>query len=240
MIGALVRRGLVAGALVGVLAGLAAQLVGEPGIDAAVRIEEAAAAAGPATAGPEVPRPAQKAGVVLGTLLVGLAAGPVFALAAAWAAGRVRGDGWTRSLKLGAAAAGALVLLPALKYPPNPPTVGDPATIGSRTTLYLGIVLLGLVLAALGWAAARQLAASRPSLPAPVRQVLVGAMLMILGGLVVARLPPAGGPGPGSPPELLGRFRLGALATQLVLVLGIAVAFGLLTVRAERRHGVRA
>jgi hypothetical protein len=233
MIGALLRRGLVAGALIGVLAGLAAQLVGEPSIDAAVRIEEAATA--PAPAGPEITRPTQKAGLVFGTMLVGMAVGSVFALAAAWAIGRVRGDGWTRALKLGAAAAGALVLLPALKYPPNPPTVGDPATVGTRTTLYLGIVLLGLVLAALGWAGARQLAASRPSLPAPVRQAIVGLGLLVLAGLIVAGLPAAEGAAIGFPPELLWRFRLGAVATQLVLVLGTAVAFGLLTVRAERR-----
>jgi hypothetical protein len=233
MIGALLRRGLVAGALIGVLAGLAAQLVGEPSIDAAVRIEEAATA--PAPAGPEITRPTQKAGLVFGTMLVGMAVGSVFALAAAWAIGRVRGDGWTRALKLGAAAAGALVLLPALKYPPNPPTVGDPATVGTRTTLYLGIVLLGLVLAALGWAGARQLAASRPSLPAPVRQAIVGLGLLVLAGLIVAGLPAAEGAAIGFPPELLWRFRLGAVATQLALVLGTAVAFGLLTVRAERR-----
>jgi hypothetical protein len=243
MIGAFLRRGLVAGALVGVLAGLAAQFVGEPSIDGAVAIEEAAAAANPepAPAGPEemeITRPTQKAGLVFGTMLVGLAVGSLFALAAAWAVGRVGGDGWTRNLKLGAAAAGALVLFPALKYPPNPPTVGDPATVGTRTTLYLGIVLLGLVLAALGWAGARQLAASRPSLPAPVRQTIVALALLVLGGLIMAGLPAAEGAAIGFPPELLWRFRLGSIGTQLILVLGIAVAFGLLTVRAERRARV--
>src|SRR5262249_45730616 len=42
-------------------------------------------------------------------------------------------------------------VLPFLKYPANPPGVGEPATIGYRQTLYLGFILLaalGLLLAA--------------------------------------------------------------------------------------------
>jgi Probable cobalt transporter subunit (CbtA) len=226
MIGAYLRRGVVAGLLAGLLAGAVGLLAGEPGVDAAVA-REAALAAG-------IGRGVQKVGLVVGTILVGVAVGTLFAVAAAWAVGRVEGDGWARSLKLGAALAGAVVLLPALKYPPNPPAVGDPASVGGRTTAYVGVVLIGLLLAALAWAVGRQLRAGRPALAAPLRQVLVGAGVLLLAGGLLAGLPAAGATPAGFPADLLWRFRIGAVATQLSLVAGVAVAFGLLTVRAEQ------
>ncbi len=41
-------------------------------------------------------------------------------------------------------------LMPGLKYPPNPPAVGNPETIGYRTELYFVMMLLsiGIVIAA--------------------------------------------------------------------------------------------
>ena len=39
----------------------------------------------------------------------------------------------------------ALVLIPALKYPPNPPTVGDPDTIGQRSTQFLLLMAASVV-----------------------------------------------------------------------------------------------
>ena len=247
MIGAYLRRGVVAGLLAGLLAGAVGLFTGEPGVDAAVAREEALAAAQPAPAGTGmatrgdqfvITRDTQKVGLVAGTVLVGIAVGALFAVVAAWAVGRVGGDAWARSLKLGAALVGAIVVLPALKYPPNPPAVGDPATIDDRTTAYVGVVVIGLVLAALGWAVARRLAGGR--LPAPARQAMVGAGLVLLATLLLLGLPAAEAAPAGFPADLLWRFRLSSVATQLSLVGGVAVAFGLLAARAERRDHVRA
>jgi hypothetical protein len=35
-----------------------------------------------------------------------------------------------------------LVLVPQIKYPANPPSVGNPGTIGQRTALYFGMLAL--------------------------------------------------------------------------------------------------
>lgn len=253
MIGAYLRRGVVVGLLAGVLAGLVAQLAGEPSIDAAVAIEEARtqaaehAAAGTsggtgsgprgaeaASTGPVVTRGTQKVGLMFGLALVGAAAGLTFGLVSAWAVGRVRGDGWGRSLKLGAALAGSLILLPAVKYPPNPPAVGDPATVTDRTTMYLGMALIGVLLAAIGWAAARRLATTWRVAP-PVRQAAVGAGLIVAAALLAFWMPTIDAPPAPVPAELMWRFRLGSLATQLTLLAGVAVGFGLGTARAEGR-----
>jgi Probable cobalt transporter subunit (CbtA) len=232
---AALRRGLVAGALAGLVAGLLAFFVGEPPLDAAIRLEEAAAARQPAVQVDqptfEITRPAQRVGLVVGTTLAGLAVGALFGVTSAWAIGRVQGTSWQRSLKLGSAAVGALVLLPALKYPPNPPGVGDPSTIGRRTALYLGLVVIGLLLAVAGWAAARQLAASR--LPAPVRQTLVGAGVVAVATVLLVALPSLE-ERTTVPADLLWSFRLASIATLATLYGGTALVFGLLAARDER------
>lgn len=225
MIGTCIRRGLAAGAVAGLLAGLVGLAVGEPPIEQAIAIEEAAAGSqAVAPSGPEVTRTQQRVGLPIGTILVGLGVGAVFGAAAAWSVGRLAGDSWQRSLKLGAVLVGALVLLPALKYPANPPAVGDPETVGTRTALYLGLGALGLVFAALGWLAVRGLAGIglRPA----VRQSVVGLGVLVAVGITLGVLPPL--PADGEvPAELLWSFRLRAMAVQTTLYGGTAVAFGL-------------
>lgn len=223
MIAPAVRRGLAAGLVAGFCAGIVALVVGEPALSQAIALE------GGGEGG--FPRPLQLIGLPIGTALVGLGVGALFAVASVWAVGRVQGDAMRRSVKLGAAAVYAVVLLPALKYPPNPPTVGDPATVSGRSWLYLGLVVLGLVLVAAAWAAARQLAAA--GLAPAVRTAIVLVGLAVATVLVLAVLPdPEALTGP-VPPELLASFRARSIAVQAVLYGGTALAFGFLARRSE-------
>ncbi len=235
MIGASLRRGLAAGALAGLLAGLLGLVVGEPAIDSAVAIEEQAAAADPAeeavVAEFEITRPTQKVGLVAGSALLGLGVGAIFGVLAAWAAGRVRGDAWQRSVKLGLVLVGALVLLPWVKYPPNPPAVGDSATVGTRGALYLGLMVAGLLLAAAAYTAGLRLVAA--GWPAPRRQATVGLGVVVVVALLLWLLPATAGAGD-FPADLLWSFRLGALAVQATLVGVLAVVHGLLSSRAQQ------
>jgi len=155
MISTAIVRGLLAGLLAGLVAGLFALAFAEPSIDGAIALEEAAAAEAPepdahhagGAEDPGISRTTQKVGLVVGTSLYGIGVGALFGVAMAWSRGRLRGDVWTRALKLGGTAAGVLVVLPAIAYAPNPPAVGDPGTIGSRTTLYVVTCVIGLTLA---------------------------------------------------------------------------------------------
>lgn len=234
MLATCVRRGLAAGLLAGLLAGLVGLVGGEPALEDAIALEgvDGGEADQAASQAPAVSRPQQRIGLVVGSGLLGVGIGAVFGIAAAWAAGRVEGDAWQRSLKLGAAAVGALVLLPALKYPALPPGVGDPAAVTQRTALFLGLGVVGLLLAFAGWAAARQLAAT--GLPRASRQTFVAIGLIVAGALVIAVLP-ADDAVADVPADLLWSFRVGAIATQVALYGGTAVVFGLL---ASPRGGV--
>jgi hypothetical protein len=228
----LLLRGLTAGLIAGVLAGLVGLVVGEPSIEAAIAIEEAAGhAAG--TGEVEMPRAAQRAGLVIGSGLLGAVLGLGFAVAFAWSAGRMAGDAWRRSLTLGAVSASAIAVLPALALPANPPAVGDPGSVGARTLAYLLVAVIGVLLAVAGRLAA--LALARRGVAAPVRQTLVGLGVLAAAAtvLVVQPIPPV--PVGDVPADVLWAFRVASLGVQLVLHIGIAVAFGLLSHRAARR-----
>lgn len=240
------RRGLAAGLVAGLLAGMFALLVGEVPVREAIRLEEQAATSVGTTAdattrpattdadgAAEVPisRPTQQAMLPVATALVGTCFGGLFGLAWAIARRHVRDPSdWHASWRMGAAAWLAVALVPSLTAPPNPPAVGDPATIGARSGWYLAAIVLSLVLAVGLWSLARWLRSST-TLSVPARQVLValGAVVAVAGvtlGTPVPRDPitiPAG---------LLWDFRLASIGTQLVLWAGIAGVNGWLWHRA--------
>ncbi len=234
MIGAYLRRGIAAGLVAGVVAGVVGLAVAEPAVDKAIAIEQRASGDNAAPDAEVITRPQQKAGLVAGYALVGAAMGALFSLASVWAVGRVGGDAWSRSVKLGAVATAALVLLPTIKYPPNPPGVGDPATVGTRAVLYLALCGIGLLVAATAWAATRQFGLTSWG---PLRQVLTGVGVVVVVAVVLAVLPSGSSATTSFPAELLWRFRLAAVATQVSLWVALAAGFGLLTARSERAAG---
>jgi hypothetical protein len=234
------RRGIAAGLLAGLLAGLFAFFFGEPSVDGAIQLEEAAAVEEAAGDHEKeevfISRPIQKVGLFFATGLSGVLVGGLFGMAYSYFGGRLAsGSEWTRSLSLAGAIFVGAFLIPFLKYPANPPTVGDPATIGSRTAAYFTMVALSLLVVLGAWYAARTL--RERGVAAPVRQLAVGLGIAVAVGVLFLVLP--AGPDPGEfPAGLLWDFRLSSLGTQLVLWAGIGVIFGLLCERANRRESV--
>ncbi|WP_327090326.1 CbtA family protein [Nonomuraea sp. NBC_01738] len=243
MIRTLVVRGLLVGLLAGLVAGTFAFVFGEPRVDAAIALEEAAAAAEPAPAptveeaghdhGEDavVSRPAQKAGLFLATGLYGLAVGGVFALVYAGLRGRVgpRGDG-ALALTTAGTAFVAIILVPFLKYPANPPAVGDPETINSRTILYVVLILVGLLSVAVAVATARRVSAgSWPRWVATVAAFLVPVVAAWLLLPTINEVPD------GFPASLLWEFRVASLGTQLVFWTAFGVLFGWVSDRVAKR-----
>ena len=233
MIRAYLLRGLASGLVAGLLAGLFGFAFAEPVLDRAVELEQHAQGEGH-HAGEEVfGRGEQKAGLFLATALYGGAVGGIFGLVSAYFQRRVslRGS-WARSLALAGAVFGGAVLLPFLKYPPNPPGVGtDPETLGARTAAYLAMMVLSLLSIFFAWRLSRELG----DFAAPTRHLLTGGFLLVCCVLLVALLPAAGGVGD-APADLVWSFRVSSLGTQAVLWAGIGCVFGLLGERAEARR----
>ncbi len=248
MIASYLRRGMAAGLVAGLLAGLFALVTGEPLLDRAIALEESGHQAEHVSTanatgdegrahedGEEVfSRSTQKVGLFFATGLSGVFVGALFGLVFAYFRGRLdSGSDWFRSVSLAAAIFAGAVLIPFLKYPANPPTVGDPSTIGIRTASYLAMVALSLLVVLGAWYAARTLRAQ--GVGALARQLAVGLGVVVAIGVLFLALPAAPDPG-GFPAGLLWDFRLSSLGTQLVLWSGLGVVFGLLCERANRRE----
>src|SRR5215217_5083116 len=240
MIAPYLRRGMAAGLLAGLLAGLFAFVFGEPFVDQSIQIEEAAAAGHheEVTSGGQeeevFSRATQKIGLFFITGLFGVSVGGVFGIAYVYFRGHLASKSeWNRSLSLAAALFVGVFLIPFVKYPANPPTVGDPTTIGDRTASYLAMVVLSLLVVLAAWYAARTLRTREVG--APIRQLTVGLGGVVMVSVLFLALPAA--PDPGEfPSGLLWNFRLSSLGTQLVFWTGLGVGFGLLCERANRRE----
>ncbi|MDX8049048.1 CbtA family protein [Lentzea sp. BCCO 10_0798] len=235
----LALRGVAAGGIAGVASALVQLLVTEIPIRAALAVEEARAPAGEEAGhshggGDElVGRGAQVVGGMLGVVIVGIAVGLVFATAYAlskrWFTGSTP---FSRSFAFGAAVFGAVALLPWLKYPANPPAVGDPTTVNYRTALYLGVVVAGLVIVwAAGWLAEQLRAQSQPVRTTAVLLAVAAATAAVL---LAFPAPPDTIPAD-MPVNVLWQFRLSSLAQLATLYVGIGVVFGLLIDPATRR-----
>jgi predicted cobalt transporter CbtA len=231
-IGAILLRGLLAGLIAGVLAGVFAYTFGEPKVDAAIAIEEAAeppAAPGAAEEDPLVSREGQKGGLFLAYGLVGVALGLLFAVGYALLRRHLRTRDDTRAaLGLALAAFVGGVLVPWIKYPPNPPAVGDPSTINQRTGSWIAIVIIGLVAV---WAAVLAFRSLRPGAHEWLRLLTgLGAFLLVV-IIGYALLPNIDEVPATFPASLLWNFRITSLGTQAILWTALGLTFGALTAR---------
>ncbi|MEU1802846.1 CbtA family protein [Streptomyces sp. NPDC019937] len=223
----LLVRGMFAGLGAGLLALIAAYFLGEPNVDSAISFEEAHAH------GHEVELVSRSlqstAGLATGVLIYGVTFGGVAALAYCFALGRVgRFSPRATALLLSGCALLAVYVVPFLKYPANPPAVGNADTIGKRTTLYFLMMLLSILLTIGATLLGKRLAPKFGTWYATVAAVAAFAVAI---GLAYAFLPVVNEVPGGFPATVLWRFRLSALAMQLTLWGGFGLIFGELAER---------
>ncbi|MET7881484.1 CbtA family protein [Streptomyces avermitilis] len=225
----LLVRGMLAGLGAGVLALIVAYFLGEPNVDSAIGFEEAHAPAHEHEV-ELVSRSLQStAGLATGVLVYGVAFGGIAALAFCFALGRVgRFTPRATALLLSGTALLAVYVVPFLKYPANPPSVGDPDTIGKRTTLYFLMMVLSVLLAVAAVIVGKRLAPKLGTWHATVVAVLGFGVVI---GLAYEFLPVINEVPGDFPATLLWRFRLSALAMQATLWGGFGLVFGELAER---------
>ncbi|WP_371667344.1 CbtA family protein [Streptomyces sp. NBC_00289] len=223
----LLVRGMLAGLAAGLLALVVAYFLGEPRVDSAIAYEEAHSHEHGMEA---VSRTMQSTGgLSTGVLLYGVAFGGIAALAYCFALGRIGRFGPRASaLLLAAAGLIAVYVVPFLKYPANPPSVGDPDTIGKRTTLYFLMMLLSVLLAVATVILGKRLA---PRLGNWNASLSAGAFFVLAVGLAYAFLPAVNEVPNDFSASLLWQFRLAALAIQLTLWASFGLVFGVLAER---------
>jgi len=115
-----------------------------------------------------------------------------------------------------------LYLVPFIKYPANPPSVGDPDTITKRTALYLIMILISL-LAAIAAVRLRKVLSERWSGTTATLVAGFGFLLVVV--VAGALLPPINEVPKTFPAVTLFRFREASLGMQLVIWTTIGLVF---------------
>jgi hypothetical protein len=169
-------------------------------------------------------------GLAAGLVVYGAAVGGLFALVFAFAYGRIGRFGPRATaalLALGAYV--AVVLVPNIKYPANPPAIGQAETIGSRTVLFFLMILISIVALALAVALARRLSARFGTWNATI---LAGAAFTVVIAVAQYALPAINEVPDQFSAAVLWRFRVASLGIHAVLWTTIGLLFGALTERA--------
>ena len=257
MTGKLLVRGMLAGLVAALLSFGFLKVAGEPSVERAIAFEKAmdeakAKAKADEAAAKGLPAPAEEAepelfsrpvqagiGLLTGVVVFGAALGGIFALAFALTYRRI-GDFSPRATAAVLALLGfvSVYLTPILKYPANPPAVGLNDTIGERTSLYLGMLLisLGAMIAA---GLLRSLLDKR--LGDWNATVIAAVAYIVVVVSVALALPDVNEVPEGFPADLLWTFRIASLGAQAIVWTTLGVLFGIFAERvvAEERPAFR-
>ena len=222
---------MLAGLLSGVIAFGFAWMFGEPQVDVAIGFEQHMHEL--AREAPEaelVSREVQSTiGLATGVIVYSCALGGIFALVFSYAYGRIgRLSPRGTAALLAAGGFGALILVPQIKYPANPPSIGDPQTIGPRTALYFMMIGLSVGAAVAAVSKGRQLSRRLGNWNSTL---IAGAayLLVIAAGMMI--LPAVNEVPADFSATTLWRFRLASLGIEAVLWTALGLAFGILAER---------
>jgi predicted cobalt transporter CbtA len=222
----LLVRGMLAGAVAGLLVFALARWIGEPQVERAIAFETSMDHARGEAPEPEVvSRKIQSSlGLLTATVVDGTAVGGIFALVFAFALGRLPlASPRALSALLAGLGFAAIAVVPALKYPPNPPSVGNPETIGARTAAFFLMIIFSLVSMVLAVQIVRRF---------HIRLGVWNALLLAIGFFVLAIaltshfLPDFDEVPAAFPVTLMWKFRVAALEMQLLLWGVLGFLFG--------------
>lgn len=251
-----VGAGLLSGLVAGIVAFIFARIFIEPQVAKAIDYEEGRSHAEAMLSGDHghehevFTRTVQEnIGAGVGTIVFAMAMGAFFAVAFTflWAyVGRRYPASDPRWVAAALTVIGfvAVVGVPFFVYPPNPPSVGDADTIGSRSTSYLIITLISVAAVIVATMLAFWL---RPRIGGLLGAVAAGACYLVVIAVSAMFLPQfheiptalTNNAGQivyaGFPAEVIGLFRTYTIANQIVLWTVLGVVFAVLLGRLSRR-----
>lgn len=253
-----IGAGLLSGLIAGIVAFIYARIYIEPQVAKAIDYEdlrshaeeELAGSGGGHEHGELFSRSVQEnIGAGIGTVVFALCIGAFFAVAftVLWAYVGQRwpaADPRLSALALGLISFVAVIGVPFFVYPPNPPAVGDDDTIGARSSAYLTLTIVSVVLAIVAVVIAMTLWERLGGIVSGI----VGAVVFTIGAAVTAALLPEFHEVPeplraadgtivaeGFPGGVVGDFRVYAIANQMLLWIVLVTVFCLVLTALTRR-----
>jgi predicted cobalt transporter CbtA len=229
----LLLRGMLVGLVAGLLVFAFARWAGEPEVDKAIAFETSMDQAKGELPEPEmVSRRIQRSiGLLTGVVVYGTALGGIFGLVFAYARGRLSvARPRVLAAWLGAIGFVTIVLTPSLKYPANPPSVGNPETIGIRTGAYFLLIVISVAASAFTLKARSYWRSSLGDWNAALLAVFLYVLIV---SLCSHFLPAIDEVPPNFLASLLWKFRIASWETQAVLWGALGLLFGWLTERSE-------
>jgi len=242
MTGSLLLRGMIVGFVAALLSFGLLKFVGEPAVDRAIAFEtqmdeakakaehDAAIAKGETPPQemdePELVSRAVQGGIGLftGVTVYSVAFGGMFALAFALCYGRM-GDFSPRTTAALIALSGfvAVYVVPILKYPANPPSVGNPDTISLRTAIYFAMMLLSLAAMIAAWSTRNRLL---PQYGAWDATLIASVGYIVVVVVIAFAMPPLNEVPEGFPAVVLWQFRMASLGAQALMWTTLGLGFG--------------
>ena len=229
-----------AGSLAGLVYGTANMIIVNPYLEAAIEIENNALfATGTVSDTPEFRaeyqeyREWQRGGHILAGIVLGASIGSLFGVVFASSRTSLLGRGnITKALFLAGIMWFSLYIVPFLKYPPTPPAVGDPETIGIRTIVFLVLVAASGLGALCAGKTVLHLVRRRGFTP----HVGLGIGVALYAGIVLAlfvALPANNDPIPEAVSGMIDGFRTASAVASALFWVSIAVFLGLFWSRVE-------
>ena len=231
MVGNLLIRGMSVGVLAGLLAFVFAYVFGEPWVDWAIGFEGKMDAMKGMAEEPElVSRGVQSTfGLLTGVIVMGAALGGIFSIAYAFALGRLgRLSAPGTAVVVAVACFVTFVLVPQIKFPANPPSIGNPDTIVARTGLYFTMLGTSVLIAILCTMLARSWSQRHSAWLSTLMGIALYAVLM---GIAMKALPTVDEVPDGFAANALWHFRLASIGIGAVICGTLGIAFGYIAER---------
>lgn len=221
---------LLAGAIAGTILGIINQVAVEPYIEQAIELEmHNTAQSGQVINSAEFAayRFWQKGGEIIAGTILGLSIGSLYGIVFAYTRGSISGT--NNNKKKALLVAGimwfVLFLMPALKYPPNPPAVGDPETIYYRQSLYVAFLAIsGFSALGLAFLYRKMVMASSNNTKKKAIIIIPSAYAAIMAGAYLAM--PANPDAINAPIDLVIGFRITSAITISMFWALLGVIFG--------------
>jgi predicted cobalt transporter CbtA len=216
---------LISGAIAGTILGLVNLALVEPYLDKAIGIEVTNAA----SSGEEIDpieqasyRSWQKGGEIAAGTVLGMSFGALLGVVFIFGRKLIPGSNLKKALVLSGIIWLVIFMIPAIKYPANPPTVGDPDTINYRQYLYTSFILIS-GFTALGLSLLYTKMKVKSSLKFLVISTIY-TIIMIDAFIFVPSNPDA----ITAPISLVNEFRIMSMLTMTIFWVVLGITFGLI------------